>query len=69
MNKNAVRKIKKKKYRTFPVHIGVQPISSILSSLEFDTPWKDVPPSYVTNLLSSKNLLGMPIPIFAHFCS
>jgi hypothetical protein len=38
MTQNKVRKIKMKKYRTFPVHMGVQSIPSILSSLEFDIP-------------------------------
>ena len=39
--KNRVRKIKKKKYSTFPDHLGVQLIPSTLSSLKFDTPLKE----------------------------
>jgi hypothetical protein len=35
--RNHVRKIKKKKYCTFPDHLGVQPIPSTISSLTLDS--------------------------------
>jgi hypothetical protein len=38
--RNHVWKIKKKKYRTFPDHLVVQPIPSTHSSLTFDSPLK-----------------------------
>jgi hypothetical protein len=38
INKKCNAENKKKKYRTFPAHMGVQPITSIISSLKFDTP-------------------------------
>jgi hypothetical protein len=60
-----MQKIKKKKYRTFPAHMGVQPIPSIISSLKFDTPLEGCSAILCNKFVSSKNFLGMSIPIFA----
>jgi hypothetical protein len=35
------KKKEQKKYRTFPVHIGVQPIPSTFSSLTLDIPLEE----------------------------
>jgi hypothetical protein len=70
--KNAMQKIinKKKEKNTAPtpfIWVSNQSLPSFL--LKNLIPLcKDVPPSYVVNLLASKDFLGMPIPIFAPFC-
>jgi hypothetical protein len=66
--KNKVRKIKKKKYRTFLDHLGVQPIPSTLSfSRECSLPQVSVLPLYLQgSILSLKSVGGRFTKFWPH---
>jgi hypothetical protein len=57
-------KREKKIYDAFPDHVDVQPISSTLSSLKFDTPLKECVAFLGGQLASSKDLRRMMVPRF-----
>jgi hypothetical protein len=63
--------MEKKFYSAFPNHLDVQPIPSIISSLEFDSPLEECVPisSSLLILLASKDLLRKMVPRFVTLCA